>query len=256
MAQNEKLVFETVALAGEVLLASGAEIFRVVDTMHRIAAAYQCDNLDTFILSNGILLSTSGKEHGSRARIRHIPLGGSRLDRIDAVNQLSREIGQGLHTPQQAYDRLRQIQKTPSKPVWQQILASGIGSGAFCYVFGGGVWDAVASFIAGLFLYVYFLYVVRGRLSKIAMNISGGALVALISLFLLHIGIGSNLEMVSAGAVVPLLPGVAFTNGIRDIADEDYISGSVRLLDAMLVVACIALGVCLASYTYNYWIGG
>ena len=97
MEKDEKLVFETVALAGEVLLTSGAEIFRVVDTMNRIAAAYQCQNLDTFILSNCILISTSGKEHGSQAKIRHIPLGGSRLDRIDAVNQLSREIGLGMH---------------------------------------------------------------------------------------------------------------------------------------------------------------
>ena len=256
MEKDEKLVFETVALAGEVLLTSGAEIFRVVDTMNRIAAAYQCQNLDTFILSNGILISTSGKEHGSQAKIRHIPLGGSRLDRIDAVNQLSREIGLGMHSPQQAYERLKQIQKMPSRPAWQQVIASGVGSGAFCYVFGGGMWDAVAAFVAGLVLYLYFLYLVKGRLSKIAMNISGGALVTVAALLMLNLGIGSNLEMVSAGAVVPLLPGVAFTNGIRDIADEDYISGSVRLLDAMLVVACLALGVCLTSFTYNYWIGG
>lgn len=256
MAENQELVFETVALAGEVLLASGAEIFRVVDTMNRIAAAYHCEGLDTFILSNGILLSTSDDGNHYQAKIRHIPLGGSRLDRIDAVNQLSREIGQGLHTPKQAYARLRQIQKTPCRPAWQQVLASGVGSGAFCYVFGGGIWDAVAAFVAGLVLYLYFMYLVRGRLSKITMNITGGALVTMVSLVMLHLGIGSNLEMVSAGAVVPLLPGVAFTNGIRDIADEDYISGSVRLLDAILVVACLALGVCMVTLAYNAWIGG
>ena len=37
------------------------------------------------------------------------------------------------------------------------------------------------------------------------------------------------------GSVIPLVPGIAFVNGIRDIGDEDFISGAVRLLDAMLV---------------------
>ena len=39
-AEQSELVFETVALAGEILVSSGAEIFRVTETMERIAAAY------------------------------------------------------------------------------------------------------------------------------------------------------------------------------------------------------------------------
>ena len=45
------------------------------------------------------------------------------------------------------------------------------------------------------------------------------------------------------GSIIPLVPGVPFTNGIRDIADGDYISGSVRLLDAILVIVSVAIGV-------------
>ena len=41
---------------------------------------------------------------------------------------------------------------------------------------------------------------------------------------------------------MPLVPGVAFTNAIRDIANGDYLSGAVRMLDAMLVFVCIAVG--------------
>lgn len=47
-----------------------------------------------------------------------------------------------------------------------------------------------------------------------------------------------------------LIPGVSFTNGIRDIADGDYLSGTIRLLDALLVYVCIAIGVGLA-----FWLG-
>ena len=45
------------------------------------------------------------------------------------------------------------------------------------------------------------------------------------------------------GSIIPLVPGVAFVNAIREIADGDYISGFVRMLDALLVFFCIAAGV-------------
>ena len=245
---NEELVFETVALAGEVLLASGAEIFRVTDTMQRIATAYGCPQLDSFVVSNGVLLSTGGQGRRYQAKVSHIPLGSSRLDRIDAVNQLSREITLGIHTPRQAYQRLREIQAMTTRSAWQRLVACAIGSASFAYVFGGNWADALAAGIGGTVLCLYFFFLVRGRLSKIALHISGGALATLTAIALLNLGLGTNLEIITAGAVAQLLPGMAFTNAIRDIADEDYISGSVRLLDAMLVIFCIAAGVFLGGW--------
>ena len=50
-----------------------------------------------------------------------------------------------------------------------------------------------------------------------------------------------------SGSIMPLVPGLAFTNGIRDIADGDYISGTVRMIDAVLVACCIALGVGIST---------
>jgi hypothetical protein len=52
------------------------------------------------------------------------------------------------------------------------------------------------------------------------------------------------------------VPGVNFTNAIRDIADQDYIAGSVRMLDALLVTFCIALGVGLIITGYHQLAGG
>ena len=58
------------------------------------------------------------------------------------------------------------------------------------------------------------------------------------------------------GSIIPLVPGVAFTTAIRDIADEDYIAGAVRMLDALLVTFCIAMGVGLVMTLYHYLTGG
>lgn len=243
--KEKEVIFETAALAGEILLKSGAEISRVDETMRRIACAYLMDNVNTFVLSNGIFLTAEGPESSYRVRVRHIPLGGARLDRINAVNALSREIEQGLYTPSEARKRLKEIETAPAKPRWMQVLAAGLGSGAFCYLFGGGLQDAMAAFLVGCILYFYVLYLLKGRLSKIAANVSGGALVMGLSLFFYRIGFGRHLDLMTVGALLPLIPGVAFTNSIRDFADEDYIAGSVRLLDTLIVIFSIALGVCL-----------
>ena len=47
------------------------------------------------------------------------------------------------------------------------------------------------------------------------------------------------------GALMVLTPGVALTMGVRDILNGDYLSGSIRLLDALLIAGSIACGVVL-----------
>uniref|UniRef100_UPI003AB8B584 threonine/serine exporter family protein n=1 Tax=Anaerotignum lactatifermentans TaxID=160404 RepID=UPI003AB8B584 len=52
-----------------------------------------------------------------------------------------------------------------------------------------------------------------------------------------------NMDMIVIGSIVPLLPGVPLTNSIRDFLNGDYLSGTIRMIDAVLVACCIALGV-------------
>ena len=58
------------------------------------------------------------------------------------------------------------------------------------------------------------------------------------------------------GAIMPLVPGMAFVNAIRDIADSDFLSGTVRMIDALLVFVYIAIGVGITLSLYNNMMGG
>ena len=227
--------------AGSILLENGAEISRVEETMRRIASHYGVEDESFFVLSNGIM--ATGKNY---ARSKFIPIKGASLDKVVAVNQLSREVAEGECSLEQLEQRLKQIRAMKAKPVWEQILASAVGSAAFCIIFGGGFMDCLASFIAGLVLWVFMLFVSSKRLSRIVGNVTGGLLATLICFGLYRIGLGNHLSNMIIGAIIPLIPGVPFTNGIRDMANEDYIAGVTRLLDAMLTFFCIALGVALA----------
>jgi len=227
--------------AGSILLENGAEISRVEETMRRIASHYGVEDEDLFVLSNGIM--ATGKDY---ARSKFIPIKGASLDKVVAVNQLSREVEQGQCSLEQLEQRLKAIRAMKAKPAWEQILASSVGSAAFCIIFGGGFMDSLASFIAGLVLWVFMLFVASKRLSRIVGNVTGGLIATLICFGLYRIGLGDHLSNMIIGAIIPLIPGVPFTNGIRDLANEDYIAGVTRLLDAMLTFFCIALGVALS----------
>ena len=252
----EREVLEAAMEAGHILLENGAEIFRVEETIARICRHYGVDFADAFVLSNGILMTAGNVREQYFAKVQHIPVSSAHLNRVAAVNQLSREIEAGNYTIGQVRQALKEIQQMPGKSKTMQILASGIGSGCFCYLFGGNLTDSGAAFLSGLLLYVFVLYISVPKLSKIVGNIAGGALVTCLCMVMYHLHMGEHLNYMIIGSIIPLVPGVPFTNAIRDIADGDYISGSVRMLDALLVFFCIALGVGLMFTVYNRLTGG
>ena len=56
------------------------------------------------------------------------------------------------------------------------------------------------------------------------------ALVTFLCMVFYHLGLGHNVSSMIIGSVIPMIPGVAFTNAIRDLTDGDYIAGSVRMM--------------------------
>ena len=237
--------------AGHLMLENGAEISRVEEVMDRIASHYGVDSKNFFVLSNGIF--TTGQGY---ANVEHIPIHGCQLDRVVAVNQLSRDIEKHHLTIEQATRRLDKIRNMPNHPAWEQVLASALGSGAFCAIFGGSLLDCAISTLCGIFLWIYVLCVSAPYLSKVVGNITGGMLVSLMCIVSHHLIPNIHLGNMIIGAIIPLIPGISFTNGIRDIAAEDYLAGLTRLADALMVFFCMAIGVCTVFIIDSYIGGG
>lgn len=240
---QEEAVLELAQQAGHVLLENGAEIFRVEETMERICQYYGVKSENAFVLSNGIFMTAGDGREGTFARVQQILVGRTNLAKVTAVNQLSREIAEGRYTVEEARKILEEIKGMPEKRKIVKILGSAVGSGAFCCLLGGTLEDGLAAFLAGFVLYIYVLQVANPYLSRIVGTIGGSALVTIICGLAHQCGLGTHLNSMIIGSIMPLIPGVPFTNGIRDVANEDYLSGSVRMLDATLIFFCIAIGV-------------
>ncbi len=233
--------------AGHIMLENGAEISRVEEVMERISSCYGVSSRNFFVLSNGIF--TTGQ--GGYANVDFIPFHGAQLDKVIAVTRLSRGIESGKYTLDEAKEELQRIRALPPHPAWEQVLASAVGSAAFCSIFGGGLIDCTISFLSGILLWCFVLFFSAPNFSKVTANLLGGFLVTVFCILVYNMGIG-HLSNIVIGAIIPLIPGVPFTNGIRDLSAEDYIAGATRLMDAMLVFICIALGVSITFLIDSY----
>ena len=244
-------VLEVASIAGHILLENGAEISRVEDIMARISTYFGVDKGNFFVLSNGIFttgmsggkVEKAGGQASTYANVEFIPIRPIQLQKVVEVNQLSYDISAGKCTLQQARTRLEKIRNTPAKPVWEQVLGSAFGAAGFCAVFGGGWLDCGAAFFVGCLLYPFILLVSGRYMSRIVGGISNALVATLLCVACYHLGFGNSLSNIIIGAIMPLIPGVPFVNGVRDLANADYLAGLTRLTDALLGFFCIAIGV-------------
>lgn len=253
-----KKVVDLALEAGRILLKNGAEIFRVDETIVRICGRFHVEYVDTFILSHGIFVSAENGMEETYTKVKQVPLSSSNLGIVVEVNELSREIVDGLVSIEEASARLREIEQMPEKKWYYQTLAAGMGSGFFGYLLGASASESAAAFFIGCLLYLWILAAKTYRMSKMIVNIVGGVVITVLAIIACHLPLpgGVKLDGMIIGSIMPLVPGVAFVNAIRDIAGSDFLSGTVRMIDALLVFIYIAVGVGLVLSVYTNMGGG
>lgn len=253
-----KKVVDLALEAGRILLKNGAEIFRVEETITRICQKFHVDQVDIFTLSHAIFVSAENGIEEAYTKVKHVPLSSAHLEIVAEVNDLSREIAAGRVTMAEAAERLKEIDQIPPKRPYFQILAAGVGSACFGFLLGSTIRESAIAFLIGCILYVWVLTAKRHHMSKIIVNLVGGVVITALALLAQQVPLFGplRLEGMISCAIMPLVPGMAFVNAIRDIADSDFLSGTVRMIDALLVFVYIAVGVGITLSIYSNMVGG
>ena len=156
-----------------------------------------------------------------------------------------------MDTIDEAETRLAQARCIPFPKDWVQI-AAGMG-GAFCFalIFGGDLKAGLAAAAAGVAANAYLLFCGRRGVGGGFRTISTAALITLCCI--LGCGLlGTESSHAIIGTLMILTPGIAFTMGIRDFVQGDYLSGTIRMIDALLIAASIAIGTGLVLSLYAF----
>ena len=220
-------ILDLVSMMGATLLANGAEIARVQTTMELVAKAYDKEQIEVYSLSNGIFATLRNDDKTSCTQIKNVPLASANLGRVAMINQLSREICEHKYDIDEALKKIRAIQNSPTIPLWLTLIAGALGSSGYCYLYGGDIFDFLATMPIGMLLCLCRHFMQSARFSKVMQNIIGSAIVTLGGLIMATIFIGLDMDMIVTGGLIILVPGVPFTTSIRDFFNGDYLSGTI-----------------------------
>lgn len=255
MPQSKEVLNLAVSM-GEELLKNGGEIYRVQETVCRVMEAYDVWDYNVFVVTNGIFATVHEERADAGSMVRYIPLGDINLEKIASINQLSREICQGHCSLKEANRRLKACRQGAGVKDMTLVFACGIESAGFCFLLGGHFTDSVFSFLLGMLLQTFLLMGTKRGVSKFILNILGSTMVTAGSLVLYRLGLDILYDRIIIGGIIVLMPGVALVTGIRDLFNGDYLSGGIRMMDAMLTGICIAAGVGAAVKIFQLLGGG
>lgn len=254
---NYKLLANTAMLAGEILLRSGAETYRVEDTMYHILKTSNSDSVEAMALMTGIVVTVNDKGMEQPVTMmRRVNERSTNISNIVRVNDISRKYCSGENTLEATYELLQKVKEKPYNRTLYNIGTIGMVIG-FAAMFGGEWLDLLAAACVGALLAGVVTLSKIIRLNGIFTNALSGIVIAvsatLLQAFLLP-GIAKDIIIISA--IMPIVPGVAITNAIRDTLQGDYLSGCARILEALLIAAAIAVGVGLGIILCGAMLGG
>lgn len=240
--QNE-MAIDCFLLAGRIMMESGAETYRVEDTMLRMARSQNMMDAQSYVTPTGIIFSL-GRTHPTR--ITSISTRITDLHRIVLVNNISRKLTSQMITLEQAHDELKKIEKTNYfLPILVQVLAASIASGCFLLMFNGIVTDIPAAFVAGgLGLYIVTVIHNLTRV-KFFSEFSAAVAVGVVASLAVHFGVGTEIDKIIIGSVMPLVPGLIITNAVRDLMAGHFTAGMAKGAEAFLTAFAIGSGIAL-----------
>lgn len=249
-------LLDFVAEVGYQLQMAGGEIYRVEESVKRLLAAYGAEHGEVFAIPNCLIVSVSHGERDVQTRVRRVGDHDTDVYRVEAINALCRKLCRQPGTLEEARRELKEVLEN-SRQYSTPVRLLGFFSGAmlFTLFFGGTIRDGICAGICGAVIGVCRMALDRVGAKVFFRTILCAAVSGLLALALVRFGAAGNADLVTIGALMTLVPGVALTNAIRDIMVGDMISGITKLGEAVLIAIAIALGSGAAMWV-SQWLGG
>lgn len=227
---------------GYELAMSGAETFRVEESVSRVLSAYGLD-AEVFAIPNYLIVTVLTKKGLPITRMRRIGSHGNDLDSVERLSALCRAFCRNTPAPQEAQQQLADTLAN-RRFFSPSVMALGYFLGAFgyCLFFGGSALDALCAGVCGLLAGLVTKLLSSRRVSQFFTTIAAAFFMAWLAYGLGAAHICRRADAAIIGALMILVPGLLFTNAMRDIIYGDTNSGLNRVVQVLLIAAAIALG--------------
>lgn len=247
--KENKVVYQQVLdvclTAGRLMIEGGSEMYRVEDTMKRIALNAGMTNPRVFATPTGVFMSLAGGDMMQLIQVRDRNIN---LELVDRVNELSREFARQEITLDQLENKINRVAiATPTFPIWLQVLGAAILSPTLMVLFTGKYdWiDFPAAAVVGAIGYLIFGSFKRWTKIRFLSELIASAVMGLVAIGLNWLFPQLTIDYILIGALMTLVPGLALTNALRDLFMGDLVSGVVRGVEAALTAVSLGAGVAI-----------
>lgn len=248
---------DTLQLAGKIIMENGGETYRAEETINRMGAGFGLEQVDSFAVPSGLFVSYRSGDGEPVTSVRRVRREGRNLTRVDEVNRVSRLVAAGKLDGREALAQLKEIECHPGSFAGMWCLpAAFLCAAGFTLLFGGSLLSVAIAGAVAAFVQLMETGLSRFRTRGLAASILGGLLTALLPLLLSMALPALETELVIAGAVMPLVPGLAMTNAVQDTMRGDMVSGISHGVQAILTAFLIAGGALLAVEIMHLLTGG
>lgn len=232
----------------------GAETFRVEESINRVLSCYGIES-EAFAIPNCLTVSIETAEGKPMTRMRRIGYHGNDLDAVEKYSNLSRQICAQQPSPKEAVQWLKETDASRTyytTPLY--LLGNFLGACGFAVFYGGSWIDGLCAGICGLLVGVINKFMDNLRANQFFRTIAASFLMSLFAYGLGILGIAKNHDAVVIGTLMLLVPGLLFTNAMRDIIFGDTNSGINRIVQVFLISAALALGTATAwNLSVSLW---
>lgn len=242
---------DTLMRMAEAMQDSGAEVYRTEDTINRIGRAYGAEETDVFAITSNIVTTVRmpGEKPLTQSR-RLKSSGGNDFLRLERLNALSRRAcmhPMDMDEFNKAIDDINGAAKDDRL----MILGCVLTAGCFAMFYGGSVVDGIISAVIGVIIYTMQKYLAPMCLNKLAFQLCASFAAGLLAYTAGRLLPGTLPDKIAIGDIMLLVPGVMFTNSIRDMLLGDTLSGILRLIEALLLAAMMTVGYITAMLIMN-----
>ena len=240
------LLTDLAARVGYHLALSGAETFRVEETIRRIIGAYGIE-CEAFSIPNCVMVSLEAANGKPLMVMKRVGFHGNDLESVEQLNALSRRICAETPDPSVAaqwLDETRKGSRHYSVPVY--YLGNFCAAAGFCPVFGGTLRDSLFAGLLGLIIGFVSRQMDRRETNPFFSTIVEAFAMAAPAYLAAGFHLVDYIDFVIIGTLMILVPGLLITTSMRDIIYGDTNSGINRIVQVLLSAFAIALGTAAA----------
>ncbi|MFK8031768.1 MAG: threonine/serine exporter ThrE family protein [Gammaproteobacteria bacterium] len=165
------------------------------------------------------------------------------LEKLGDLQSIMQQVSRGTISHLDARDRIDEIvARAPRYRSIVKVMAYAIVGACVAVLFNGNLLDALVSSLLGGFIGVFtVLAAERQRLEMLIPTLSA-AVAAMGARFVAELLPDTHPIIVTIAALIVLVPGLSLTMGVNELAHRHLVSGTARMMGALVVLLQLALG--------------